>query len=36
MITIHDNGFTTFTPGSDDVFANKAEEVYLQLKKITK
>ena len=25
MITIHDDGFTTFTAGSDDINANKAE-----------
>ena len=36
MITIHSDGFTTFTTGSDEVFAKKAEEVYEQLKKITK
>lgn len=35
MITIHSDGFTTFTTGSDEVYAKKAEEVYEQLKKIT-
>lgn len=36
MVTIHSDGFITFTAGSDDVNANRAEEVYQQLRKITK
>ena len=36
MVTIHSDGFTTFTTGSEEVNANKAEEVYQVLKKITK
>jgi hypothetical protein len=36
MITIHSDGFMTFTSGSEDINANKAEEAYQVLKKITK
>ena len=36
MITIHSDGFMTFTAGTDDINANRAEEVYQALKKITK
>ena len=36
MITIHSDGFMTFTSGAEDINANRAEEVYQALKKITK
>ncbi len=36
MITIHSDGLMTFTVGSEEVNANRAEEVYQVLKKITK
>ena len=36
MITIHADGFVTFTAGADDINANRAEEVYQALKKISK
>jgi hypothetical protein len=36
MVTIHSDGFLTFTAGSDDLFAGKAEEVYKVLRGITK
>jgi len=35
MVTIYSDGFITFTAGSDEINANKAEEVYQSLKKIT-
>lgn len=34
MVTIHSDGFMTFTAGSEEINANKAEEVYQVLKKI--
>lgn len=34
MVTIHSDGFMTFTSGSEEINANKAEEVYQALKKI--
>lgn len=36
MITIHSDGFMTFTVGIDDIYANKANEIYQLLKGITK
>jgi hypothetical protein len=36
MITIHSDGFMTFTVGIEDIFANKANEIYQILKGITK
>jgi hypothetical protein len=36
MITIHSDGFMTFTVGLEEVNANRAEEIYQVLKKITK
>ena len=36
MVTIHSDGFTTFSSGSEDINANRAEEVYQVLKKITR
>ena len=36
MITIHSEGFITFTAGVDDINANRAQEVYETLRKITK
>lgn len=36
MVTVHADGFTTFTTGSEEVNAKKAEEVYEALRRITK
>lgn len=36
MVTIHSDGFLTFTVGNDDLFAGKAEEIYGVLRGITK
>lgn len=36
MVTVHSDGFLTFTAGSDDLFAGRAAEVYNLLKSITK
>jgi len=36
MVTIHSDGFMTFTSGAEDINANRAEEVYQVLKRITR